>query len=421
MIGPTIYALSSGRPPAGIAVIRVSGPDAFAVAKVISGALPEPRRAVLREFRHPESGERLDRGLLVLLDGPGTATGEDIAEFHCHGGRATIDAMLAALAVHLGLRLAEAGEFTRRALSNGIIDLTEAEGLADLLEAETELQRRSALRRAEGATRRAVESLREELLSLSAMVELAIDYADEEDGEAMSLPREQMATHRARILDFLEAPAIDRLRTGIRVVIAGPPNSGKSSLINALSGMDRAIVTDIAGTTRDVIEVPLAIDGVPYVLVDTAGLRNSPDVVEQIGVDRAKSAIADADLVLWLGMPEDRPKGAILIASKSDLGHSIEGIPVSTVTGAGLGEVRALLITRASDILPSPEGPQLTERERSLLSVWAEDVREAEGSVAPEIAANFLLSARGAAERITGRAGVEDLLDSLFSRFCVGK
>jgi len=247
--GDTIFALSSGRPPAAISVIRVSGPGAHAVGARIAGPLPEPRTAMVRELRHPQSGDLLDQALVLRFDSRASSTGEDIVEFQCHGGRAVVDSLLSALAAIDGLRAAEPGEFTRRAFENGRIDLTEAEGLADLIEAETESQRKAALALAEGGLRRQIAAWQDRLLGLSAQVERAIDY-DEDDEAVDPALREAIERLAGELHAWLERPRIEPLRDGVRVVVAGPPNAGKSSLINAIVGQDRVIVTDVAGTTR---------------------------------------------------------------------------------------------------------------------------------------------------------------------------
>ena len=270
-------------------------------------ALPPARAAALRRLVDPGNGSLIDQALVLRFDAPNSATGENIVEYQCHGGRATVDALITALLAEPGVRLAEPGEFTRRALANGRIDLTEAEGLADLLMAETELQRRSAMARAGGALRRRIDGWRERLLALSAQVEVAIDYADEEDGASRMDFAALLAQLAADMAELTQAPRVEPLRDGLRVVVAGPPNAGKSSLVNALAQSEKAIVTHIAGTTRDVIEVPIAIGGVPFVLVDTAGLRDSDDVVETIGIDRARIEVENADILLWLGEPEEAP------------------------------------------------------------------------------------------------------------------
>ena len=308
----TIFALASGRPPAAIAIIRVSGPQAHRAAQSLAGDLPEPRQMAVRPIRSAD-GDLLDEALVVRFDGPASATGEDTVEIHCHGSRAVVDAVLRALEAINGTRLAEPGEFTRRAFENGRIDLTEAEGLADLLEAETESQRRAALAMAEGGLRHLIEQWQKRVLELSARAEGAIDY-DEDDGlGADPMLSRDAAALASEIQRWADRPTVEPLRDGVRVVLAGPTNSGKSSLLNALAGTDKAIVTDIEGTTRDQIEVPLAIDGVPCVLTDTAGLRETSEPVERIGIDRARDAIDIADIVLWLGEPQQAPPGRAVL------------------------------------------------------------------------------------------------------------
>lgn len=419
----TIVALSSGRPPAAIAIVRTSGPAAFAAAEAIAGKLPKPRQAALRRVVNPSDNSLIDEALLLRFDAPNSSTGENIIEYQCHGGRATVDALVNALLRQPGFRLAEPGEFTRRALANGRIDLTEAEGLADLLTAETELQRRSAMARAGGAFRRRLDDWRERLLTMSARAEVAIDYADEEEGAAPADLSEELGGLAAELTLIVAGPRVEPLRDGIRVVLAGPPNSGKSSLLNALAQGEKAIVTHIPGTTRDVIEVPVAIGGVPFVLVDTAGLRDSEDVVEAIGIDRARSESERADLLLWLGEADAAPRheGLILVAAKADVDPARPGLPTSALTGKGIGELAEVLVVRARSMLPKGDELALDRRQHHLLAqardalVRASEVRE------PVLVAEELRLARLAIDRIAGRTGVEDLLDSLFGRFCLGK
>jgi len=420
----TVVALSSGRPPAAIAIVRISGPSAVVVAERLAGSLGEPRRAILRRLVRPCDGSLIDEALVIRFDAPNSSTGEDIVEFQCHGGRATIDALINALLAEPGVRLAEPGEFTRRALANGRIDLTEAEGLADLLIAETELQRRSAMARAGGALRARLDGWRERLLALSARAEVAIDYADEDDGAADVTLTPDVQGLAAEMAELVAAPRVEPLRDGIRVVVCGPPNVGKSSLVNALAQSERAIVTPIAGTTRDVIEVPLAIGSVPFVLVDTAGLRDSEDVVETIGVDRARYEAERADLLLWLGPAGEAPdhNGLIPISAKADLDVAqSDGLRVSAVTGEGLPALTQRLIDGARHLLPKGDELALDRRQHDLLAE-AQGALDRAGSLDdPVLVAEELRTARLAIDRISGRAGVEDLLDALFGRFCLGK
>lgn len=420
----TIVALSSGRPPAAIAVVRCSGPGARAAAERLADSLPEERRATVRRLVDPRDGSLIDEAIMLRFDAPHSATGEDIVEYQCHGGRATVDALVGALLAQPEIRLAEPGEFTRRALANGRIDLTEAEGLADLLTAETELQRRSAMARAGGALRKRLDDWRERLLALSAQAEVAIDYAGEEDGDTAN---QGLASGIRRLADemreLVAAPRVEPLRDGVRVVIAGLPNAGKSSLVNALAQSEKAIVTHIPGTTRDVIEVPIAIDGVPFVLVDTAGLRESDDVVEAIGIDRARSESERADLVLWLGRPDEAPDhaGLVRVAAKADLGVDGEGLPVSAVTGQGMADLARELVERARQLLPKGDELALDRRQHELLAESQDALARGEMLQDPVLIAEELRAARAAIDQISGRAGVEDLLDALFGRFCLGK
>jgi tRNA modification GTPase len=424
MAADTIFALSSGRPPAAIAVIRVSGPKAHEAGRLIAGSLPEARSAAVRELRHPKSGELLDEALVLRFDGPASSTGEDSVEFQGHGGRAVVDGLLDALAGIDGLRLAEPGEFTRRAFENGRIDLTEAEGLADLIEAETESQRKAALALAEGGLKKQIAAWQEQLLNLSAIAERAIDY-DEDD----SVADPALARDCAALADELEAwlalPRVEPLKHGVRVVVAGPPNAGKSSLINAIAGQERAIVTDIPGTTRDHIEVPLALGGVPILLTDTAGLRKTEDRVEAIGVERAATLVEGADVVVWLGNPAEAPSSqrVILVHAKADIaGPAPEGsAPVSAKTGEGLKPLLDRIGAEASTLLPAEDAIALNRRQAECIAEAAAMLRDADRSEELILVAEDLRVARSAFDRLTGRAGVEDVLDALFGRFCLGK
>ena len=301
----TIFAVSSGSPPAAIAVVRISGPDAFNAGVALAGTLPEPRHAAVRRLTDPRSGLLLDRALVLVFPAPTTATGEDTVELHLHGGRAVVAAIEAALGEQPGLRLATPGEFTRRALASDRIDLAEAEGLGDLLMAETESQRRAAMASVEGALSQAVRGWQDRVIALSARVEALIDFSDEgdvaDDGSTLERIGAEAQVLAQDISLALSNPPVERLRDGIRVVLSGAPNTGKSTLLNALCQRDAAIVSPISGTTRDRIEVPVIRDGVAYILVDTAGLvETTHDPIEQIGVDRARDAAATADIVLAL-------------------------------------------------------------------------------------------------------------------------
>ena len=422
----TIFALSSGRPPAAVSVIRISGHCAHEAGKQIAAVLPSPRTASVRELRNPGSGELLDEALVLRFDSPASATGEDVVEFQCHGGRAVVDSVLAALASLPGLRAAEPGEFTRRAFENGRIDLTEAEGLADLIEAETESQRKTAIALAEGGLKKQVAEWQERLLVLSAEVERAIDY-DEEDGPLPLVLQDECSALERDLQEWLDLPPVERLKDGIRVVVAGPPNSGKSSLLNVIAGEERAIVTDIPGTTRDHIEVPIALDGVPLLLTDTAGLRDSADQVEIIGVARAARLVEAADVLIWLGDPNevpDRPQ-RILVHSMADL-PGRETVPngaiaVSALNGQGLAELLQRIGILARSLLPGEGAIALNQRQRHHLEEAASALSNALVASDIVMVAEDLRLARSAFDRLTGRAGVEEVLDALFARFCLGK
>ena len=422
----TIFALSSGALPAGIAVVRVSGPNASQALETIAEKMPEPRRAVSATLRW--RGEMLDRALILWLPGPGTATGEDIAELHLHGGRAVVAAVLAALGALPGLRIAEPGEFTRRAFANGKLDLAQAEGLADLLAAETEAQRRQALRQAEGGLGKLVSGWRERLLGLAARVEAAIEFAEDEEDVPALAPADLagIAMLAADMEAALRQPPAERLRDGVRIVVAGPTNAGKSSLINILAGREAAISSPIAGTTRDLIEIPLSIADMPCLLIDSAGLREGGGQIEQIGMARARAAIDSADLILWLGPPDDCPdrERSILVRAKADLGKAdvdTADVATSTITGEGLGALRDLLESRVRSLLPPADGIALNARHRERIGEAVEELTTAEGQGDMLFIAEHLRQARIALDRITGRAGVEDMLDALFGRFCIGK
>ncbi|MDE2562939.1 MAG: tRNA uridine-5-carboxymethylaminomethyl(34) synthesis GTPase MnmE [Sphingomonadales bacterium] len=425
----TIFALSSGAPPAGVAVLRVSGARASEALAALAGTLPKSRRATLRVLRDGD-GVELDRALVLWLPGPGTATGEDCAELHLHGGRAVIAAVEAALAALPGLRRAEPGEFTRRAFANGVIDLAEAEGLADLLSAETELQRRAALAMAGGALSREVERWREGVLRLSARIEAALDFSDEgEVGDA--LPDgfgAECSALAGEMEQWLARPRAEPLREGFRVVLAGPPNAGKSTLFNALIEREAAITAAEPGTTRDVLASSVALDGLPFTFVDTAGLRDEgAGEIERIGIARALAATGDADLVLWLGPEGQGPQGRPLweIAAQSDRSDlSAKAGPahrVSARTGEGVVALRGALVEHARTALPAPGEAALNRRQHWLLGECRTGLAAAARQSDPLLAAEDLRYARAALDRLTGRAGTEDMLDALFGRFCIGK
>jgi tRNA modification GTPase len=422
----TIFALSSGAPPAAIAVVRISGPQAGPALRRLAGRQPAPRRVGQVTLR-TAGGDLLDRALGLWLPGPGTVTGEDVAELHCHGGRAVVAAVEAELERMPGLRRAAAGEFTRRAFANGKIDLAEAEGLADLLAAETELQRRSAMAVASGALSRQVDEWRSRLLACSAQLEAVLDFGDEDDVELLPTGfAAGVAELGGEIASWLAQPRADALRDGVKVVIAGPPNSGKSTLFNALVGSEAAIATPIAGTTRDVLTRPVALDGVPFVFTDTAGLRDfSDDPVETIGIARARNAVIEGDIVLWLGPEGEGPEGAWEVEPQIDRaggsGKAKAVARVSAVTGAGLDHLRDMLSREARDLLPKPGAPALNQRHARLLGEAAAMLEPAGDLRDPLLIAEHLRLARLAMDSLLGRATTEHMLDALFGRFCIGK
>lgn len=425
----TIFAVSSGAPPAAIGVIRISGPRAGVALHSLTGRDVEPRRASLARLTD-EAGVVLDEALVLWFPGPNTATGEDLAELHCHGGRAVLAAVQSALGAIDGLRSAQAGEFTRRAFANGQIDLNEAEGLADLLSAETELQRAAAMASASGAVSGQVEDWRTRVLQLSAQIEAALDFSDEDDVEA--LPESftwNIGALVGEIEAWLERPRSEALKNGFRVVLGGPPNAGKSTLFNALVESEAAITSPIAGTTRDVIERNVAIDGVPFCFVDTAGVRTeageTSDTIEIEGIDRARKQFAAADLVLWLGEEGQGPKGSWEIAARSDADdfatkpsakHTI-----SAVSGEGVIDLKRAIVETARQSLPNAGEAALSERQHTLLSNAATALREAQSLTDQLLIGEELRRARLAFDALIGSAATEDMLDTLFGRFCIGK
>jgi tRNA modification GTPase len=420
----TIFALSSGPPPAGIAVIRISGPSAGPTLQALAGPLPPPRRATYRTLRDGE-GQPLDQAMILWLPGPATATGENLAELHLHGGRAIIAAVEQVLAAMPGLRRAAGGEFTRRAFSNSRIDLAEAEGLADLLTAETEMQRRAALSLAGGALSRQVEGWRVRLLQLAAQVEAVLDFSDEDDVALPTGFAGELRSLAASIDDALQAPVAEMLRDGFRVALAGPPNAGKSTLFNALVEDDAAITAPIPGTTRDVLTRSFAIGGVPFVLIDMAGLRrDSADAIEAIGIARAETEIARADLVLWLGPAGAGPVDAWEIDAQCDLSGPRKPAPamrLSAMTGAGMADLRQRLIEHGRGRMPQPGQAALNARQRTHLQEASHALRATQGLADMLLVAEALRTARVAFDRLIGRVGTEDVLDTLFGRFCIGK
>jgi tRNA modification GTPase len=422
----TIFALSSGAPPAAIGVIRISGPAAGLAIRRLAGSLPEPRHASYRRLRD-HAGETLDQALILWFPGPATATGEDLAELHCHGGRGVIAAVEVALSELPGLRRATAGEFTRRAFLNGRIDLAEAEGLADLLSAETELQRRSAIALAGGALSRQVAGWREEVLRLSALVEAELDFADEDDVSAPSPALANgMAGLASELGEWLQRPRAEMLREGFRVVLAGPPNAGKSTLFNCLVDSEAALTAPTAGTTRDVLTRSVAIGGVAFQFFDTAGLHErASDPVEIMGIERARSAADLADLVLWLGEEGAGPPGAWEIESRIDCAGPVSKRQarhrVSGATGEGVDDLKRALVRHAASAMPRPGEAALNVRQHGLLAEAERALTLARAETDPLLVAEGLRLARSAFDRLTGRTGTGDMLDALFGRFCIGK
>jgi len=455
----TIFALSSGRPPAAIAVVRMSGSQARAGVEAMIRRVPEPRRAALAKIRN-SAGDVLDEGLVLWFPGPKSETGEDMAELHLHGGRAVISAVLAALGQLPGFRPAEAGEFTRRAFANGRLDLTAVEGLADLIYAETEAQRRQAYRQLKGLLGQQAEAWRARLIEALALVEASIDFSDEADvPEHLLAPALEIArTLRQEIADALaDNRRGERLRDGLVVAIAGPPNVGKSSLLNRIARREAAIVSPYAGTTRDVIEVHLDLDGFPVTLMDTAGIRETDDPIEREGVRRALARAAGADLVLWVveaAIPPvavDVPVGSgksshvWIVRNKLDLldqaagsgpsgsGHlecefgtmAPRAFGTSALTGVGLDEILSALSGYAKAFFDQGE-PALVTRERhraamgETMEALGRAISEGAGGREDIVAEELRLAARGLG-RLTGRVEVDDILDVIFRDFCIGK
>jgi tRNA modification GTPase len=436
MRGDTIYALSSAPGRAGVAVVRVSGPDAGAAVQALTNKpVPAPRKAVLTRFLDA-SGAAIDSGLLLFFQGPASFTGEDAAEFQVHGGRAVVEALLGALAA-CGLRPAEPGEFTRRAVENGKLDLTQAEAIADLVDAETEAQRRQALRQYDGRLSDLYEGWRTALIRAGAWAEAAIDFSDDElPADTLERTKRDVGEILAQIQAHLrDAERGELLREGLHLTVIGPPNAGKSSLVNALARRDVAIVAETAGTTRDVIEVRMDLGGYAVILADTAGLRDTSDSVEAEGVRRALARAESADLTLLVldGSASDPYAGLptrdadLTVWNKSDLPwpEPRDGLAISLRTGDGLDTLLTALTTKVRDRLEAPtEAPALTrKRHRHALE---EAVRALEAALAtpsdrPELFAEDLRLALRALGRITGRVDVEDLLDVVFRDFCIGK
>jgi len=443
----TIFALSSGRPPSAIAVARISGAQASAALTLLAGKIPRPRlatRALLRDA----NGQPIDDAIVLWFPGPSSVTGEDVAEFHVHGGRAVLAALFTSLSTIADVRAAEPGEYTRRAFENGKLDLTEAEGLDDLIHADTDRQRRQALRQLQGLLGDRARDWRARIIEASALIEAGIDFADEGD-----VPTELIAPALAGIETLLrEIEQVlaaqgrgERLRDGLVIAIAGPPNVGKSTLMNQLARREVAIVSPHAGTTRDVIEVQLDLNGYPVTVIDTAGVRETDDPVEQEGVRRARARAAEADLVLWLrdaehdiNMPRAGTAPIWPVRNKSDLavgqtaaaqsrGGQGAGEPmfaISASRGDGLAELISALVEFAEAFFGATESGLISRlRQRELLEQTAVSLRRClvvvgEGE---ELAAEDLRAAAASLGRLLGRVDVEDILDVIFREFCIGK
>lgn len=422
----TIYALSSGRPPAAIAVVRISGPSAFMAVEALTGDLPPPRHASLRTLRDEEGGT-LDHALVLTFPGPRTATAENLAELHLHGGRAVVDAVLAYLSRMKNFRTALPGEFTRRALLNGRVDLAQAQGLADLLEAETDTARRAALAATEGAVGRQLGEWSRTMSEITAMVEAAIDYEEEGDvgGETFEAALRLARELRMDMRSALSRPSVERLRDGPIIVLAGPPNAGKSSLFNALLMREAAIVTPIAGTTRDVLEAQVVRHGSAYRLVDTAGLRHTTDdPIEAMGIERAQSIMDAADIILWLGRPEDAPERALLIQARADETPSPRRDEAIATSVRSPDTIEALwqTIEDKCRVATTPDMAFFHEETRHVL-LTATGIVEGMDALAddPLIVAEEVRRAHGLLAGLMGTNATESMLDALFSRFCVGK
>jgi len=436
----TIFALSSGRAPSAIAIIRVSGPQTRTAVERFCGKLPAPRLAQFATLRDLD-GSAIDESVTLWFPAPHSATGEDVAEFHVHGGRAVIAAIFDALGAIDGLRPAEPGEFTRRAFESGKLDLTEAEGLDDLIHADTDRQRRQALRHLKGLLGAKAESWRQRIIEASALIEAGIDFSDEGDvsAELVAPALRKIAALKSEIDETLAASAqSERLREGLTVAIAGPPNAGKSTLLNRLARRDAAIVSPHAGTTRDVIEVHLDLDGYPVTLIDTAGVRDTHDPVEQEGVRRARDRARTSDLVLWLVDANDNnalpPKGegdhapVWIVRNKVDLaggdGAARARFDISASRGDGVSELVAALVTYARDYFGSGEMALVSRaRHRTLLRETVAALERAGRSAdkGDELLAEELRIAIHSLGRLTGRVDVEDILDVIFREFCIGK
>lgn len=435
-LGDTIYALSSGRLPAGVAVVRISGPNVRFVMETIAGAVPAPGILSLKRLRTTD-GSVLDTSLVAYFEAPRSFTGEDCGEFHVHGGRAVVDALLGTIAGLEGTRAADAGEFTRRAFLNGKLDLVQAEALADLVEAETEAQRKMAVSAAEGHIGRLYERWRSQIVHIQAMITADLDFGDEGDvpDSVAERIREDIVEVRAELERHLASyRQAEIVRDGFRVAIIGPTNAGKSSLLNALAGRDVAIVTDEPGTTRDLVEVALDLGGLKVVVTDTAGIRETVSSVEQIGIARAVEFAKSADLVLIVRpgghggiFPTRDWRDHILVRSKSDLGSDDQAtddadVAVSSRTGEGIDELLKILRMKVVSATGGADmGPQRIRHRDALRRCMTALERATVPAMALELRAEELRIAATDLARITGRIDVEEVLGVVFSAFCIGK
>lgn len=426
----TIYATATARGRSGLAVVRISGPLALVAGQALAGQLPPYRTVGLRRLTW--DGQLLDEALVLTFARGASFTGEDVVELHVHGGPAVVGAVLRALAAQSGLRLAEPGEFTRRALENGVLDLAQVEGLADLIDAETEAQRRQAVRVLSGSVGQKVEGWRRDLIRAAALLEATIDFADED--VPVDVSPEVLALIDGLMADLgreaAGVAAAERIRDGFEVAIVGAPNAGKSTLLNQLAGREAAITSDIAGTTRDVIEVRMEIAGLPVTFLDTAGLRDTEDRLEQAGIDRALKRAQEADLRLFLtdgqsvpGLEPDRED--LVVLGKADTKSAIDGLAVSGLTGAGVPE----LMARIGEILQArvgSAGSLVRERHRLAVAAAIAALAESRAEVVRrdsrvELAAENLRRAVTALDALIGRVDVDDLLGEIFASFCIGK
>src|ERR1700722_4375666 len=434
----TIFALSSGRPPSAISMVRLSGPEAGPALTALAGKIPVPRVAT-RVLLRDGSGQPIDDAVVLWFPGPASATGEDVAEFHVHGGRAVLAALFAALSAFENVRAAEPGEFTRRGFENGKLDLTGAEALDDLIHADTDRQRRQALRQLKGMLGERARHWRAKIIDASALIAAGIDFSDEGDVSA-ELVGPALAKIKALLAEIEEVLAAqgqsERLREGLVVAIAGPPKVGKSTLMNHLARREVAIVSPHAGTTRDVIEVQLDLDGYPVTVIDTAGIRETDDPVEQEGVRRAKARAGEADLVLWLvddGVASGPAVGGAvpvwIVRTKIDLepprpGAGGVAFQISASLGDGVGELVSAVVGFARDYFGSEEVGLIGRlRHRELLRETAELLRRSIAAIdrGEEFVAEDLRAAADCLGRLLGRVDVEDVLDKIFRDFCIGK